>query len=279
MNPLAKAIAIAATVHLADVDKGGAPYILHPLRMMAQMDTDEARMTAILHDVVEDHEKDGWTFDRLSSEGIPDAVISALRCVTKVSADEDYTAFIKRAASNPIARKVKIADLEDNMNMLRISHLRDKDVVRLQKYHAHWQWIRGDGSVGNPPNVYRAYLLVAGEREELLKRFPPTYPRVIADHISAEALGMMQLVKEGPAIGKIVGQADHAGLQCLVVSVNGSELTGDGTPFHISWSAEPGVKTSQAGEIVRKNGFTRLDKPIPIDLSAGPTYSAPLKKR
>ena len=150
LNQLAKAIAIAATAHLADVDKGGAPYILHPLRMMAQMDTDEARMTAILHDVVEDHEKDGWTFDRLRSEGIPDAVISALRCVTKVSADEDYTAFIKRAASNPIARKVKIADLEDNMNMLRISHLRDKDVLRLQKYHTHWEWIRSDISFGNP---------------------------------------------------------------------------------------------------------------------------------
>ena len=142
MNPVAKAVAIASNAHLTHgPDKGGSPYILHPLRMMMRMTTDETRMVAVLHDVVEDHIDEGWTFERLAEEGIPVSVIDALRCVTKLTEDEDYTAFIHRAASNPIAKAVKLADLEDNMNVMRIAELTDKDVKRLRKYHAHWQWL------------------------------------------------------------------------------------------------------------------------------------------
>ena len=83
MNLLARAIAIAAEAHVAQIDKAGVPYVLHPLRMMAQMSSDEERMTAVLHDVVEDSP---WTFDQLIGEGIPEAVVSALRCVTNASA-------------------------------------------------------------------------------------------------------------------------------------------------------------------------------------------------
>ena len=107
--------------------------------MMLRMDSGEARMTAVLHDVVEDHEQDGWTFERLAKAGIPDSVIEALHCVTKLSDDENYAAFIERAATNPVAKAVKIADLEDNMNLLRLAELRDKDVERLHKYHASWK--------------------------------------------------------------------------------------------------------------------------------------------
>ncbi len=142
MNPLAKAITIASTAHLTHApDKGGSPYILHPIRMMMRMTTDEERMTAVLHDVVEDHASEGWTFERLAAEGIPESVIAALRCVTKLVDDEDYTEFIHRAASNTIAKAVKLADLEDNMNMLRIAELTDKDIQRLKKYHLHWRWL------------------------------------------------------------------------------------------------------------------------------------------
>ncbi len=140
VHPLALAVKIAANAHAThQPDKGGAPYILHPLRMTMRMDSDEARMTAVLHDVVEDHEQDGWTFERLAKAGIPDSVIEALRCVTRLSGDENYVAFIERAATNPIAKAVKIADLEDNMNVLRLAELRDKDVERLHKYHASWK--------------------------------------------------------------------------------------------------------------------------------------------
>jgi (p)ppGpp synthase/HD superfamily hydrolase len=136
---LGKAIAIAAIAHQHDVDKGGAPYILHPLRMMMRMNNDTARMVAVLHDVVEDHAAEGWTFERLAAEGIPPEVVEALRCVTKHPDDADYDAFIARAASHPIAKAVKLADLEDNMNLLRLDALSDKAVERLRKYHRHWQ--------------------------------------------------------------------------------------------------------------------------------------------
>jgi (p)ppGpp synthase/HD superfamily hydrolase len=105
------------------------------------MHSDEEKMTAVLHDVVEDHLHEGWTFDRLLAEGIPQVVIDALKCVTKTHEDEDYTDFIKRAATNPIAKKVKIADLEDNMNMLRFKDLSEKDIERLRKYHMHWNML------------------------------------------------------------------------------------------------------------------------------------------
>lgn len=102
---------------------------------------------------------------------------------------------------------------------------------------------------------------------------------VIADHISAQALTTMHLVKEGSATGEVIGHTDHEGLQILVVSVNGVELTGDGTPFHISWSAEQDAKTRESGAVVKRNGFTRFAQTIPLDLFSGPSYSAPLRTK
>lgn len=129
----------------------------------------------------------------------------------------------------------------------------------------------------NPKNVYRAYPLTVADREKLLSMFPPTHPRVIADHISAQALDRMDMVKEGPAEGEVVGIVDKDGVQSLVVSINGTVETASGTPFHISWSSDPGVKTGGTGQVVRKHGYVKLDKPIPLDLSAGPTICAPLR--
>ena len=129
----------------------------------------------------------------------------------------------------------------------------------------------------NPKHIYRAYPLTAADREKLLRMFPPTHPRVIADHISAQALDRMDMVKEGPAEGEVVGIVDKDGVQSLVVSINGTVETASGTPFHISWSSDPGVKTGGTGQVVRKHGYVKLDKPIPIDLSAGPSISAPLR--
>jgi hypothetical protein len=106
--------------------------------MMMRMDSDEARMAAVLHDVAEDHEHEGWTFERLATAGIPESVIDALRCVTKLADDEDYAAFIERAATHPLARAVKLVDLEDNMDLLRLGELRDEDLERLRKYHRSW---------------------------------------------------------------------------------------------------------------------------------------------
>lgn len=112
---LEKAIHIAVDAHKGAVDKGGRPYILHPLSVMQRLTTDTERIVAVLHDVVEDTD---WTLDRLRQEGFDEEVITALDGVTRRSG-ETYEDFIKRAASNPISRRVKIADLEDNLDPTR----------------------------------------------------------------------------------------------------------------------------------------------------------------
>ena len=80
MGNLERAIEIAASAHRGQTDKGGQPYILHPIRVMLRMNTAEERIAAVLHDVVEDSE---WTFDALTEEGFSPAVVEALRALTK----------------------------------------------------------------------------------------------------------------------------------------------------------------------------------------------------
>jgi (p)ppGpp synthase/HD superfamily hydrolase len=133
-----RAIEIAVEAHKGQADKAGAPYVLHPLRMMLQMQGEVEKLTAVLHDVAEDGP--GWTLERLKGEGFPAAVIEALECVTKREG-ESYEDFIGRAATNPIATRVKLADLEDNMNILRIAEPLEKDWARLKKYHRAWHYL------------------------------------------------------------------------------------------------------------------------------------------
>lgn len=138
MATLEHAVSIAANVHAGQTDKAGSPYLLHPLRLMMRMSSEPAMIVAVLHDVVEDcRPEDKWTFDRLRNEGFSGEVIEAIDGVTDRE-NESYEAFIERAAANPISREVKIADLEDNMNMLRLGEIRPKDLVRLEKYHRAW---------------------------------------------------------------------------------------------------------------------------------------------
>lgn len=129
---LERAIQIAATAHAGQIDKARQPYILHPLSVMFAVEGEEARIVAVLHDVCEDCV--GWNFDRLSAEGFSETVIEALTSVTKSEEDEDYQAFIARAAKNKIGRLVKIADLKDNLDIFRISHPTQADYSRLEKY-------------------------------------------------------------------------------------------------------------------------------------------------
>ena len=129
---LERAIEIALEAHKGVSDKGGNPYVLHPLRMMFAVSTDEEKIVAVLHDVVEDG--DEWDFERLEKEGFSIEILGALRSVTKITEDEDYDDFIERALRNPIGRQVKIADLKDNLDVTRIGELIEKDMKRLNKY-------------------------------------------------------------------------------------------------------------------------------------------------
>ncbi|MGY2438099.1 HD domain-containing protein [Pseudomonas sp. SDO52101_S400] len=127
---LERAIAIAATAHAGQVDKGGAPYILHPLKVMLRMSSLEERIVAVLHDVVEDC---GISLDDLRKEGFSEEVLSAIESVTKVPG-ESYEDFVERAAQNPIGRVVKLADLEENSDLSRIASPNWEDLERIEKY-------------------------------------------------------------------------------------------------------------------------------------------------
>src|SRR5919205_4530801 len=141
MATVEDAISIAAQAHRGQKDKAGAPYLLHPLRLMLRMDTEAAMMAAVLHDVVEDTE---WTLERLREAGFSEEVLDAVDCLTHREG-ESYQQFMERVRMNPIARQVKIADLEDNMNVRRITQLGPKDLERLEKYHRAWRVLTGEG--------------------------------------------------------------------------------------------------------------------------------------
>ena len=135
MSNLERAVAIAVEAHAGQKDRNGASYILHPLRVMARVQSDEEKIVAILHDVVEDTD---WTFDDLRQEGFSEELIAALDCVTKREG-EAYEDFVKRSASNVLAKRVKIADLEDNMDIRRHEVLEPKDLERFNKYLRAWR--------------------------------------------------------------------------------------------------------------------------------------------
>ena len=137
---LEDAILLAAQAHRGQRDKAGAPYILHPLRMMLRLRSPHAMMAAVLHDVVEDTP---WTLDQLRQAGYPPAVVAAVECLT-ARADESYEAFIERVQGNPIARQVKIADLEDNMDIRRLPVIGERDAARLSKYRRAWEWLTAE---------------------------------------------------------------------------------------------------------------------------------------
>jgi (p)ppGpp synthase/HD superfamily hydrolase len=139
MATLERAIAIAVQAHQGQVDKAGAPYILHPLRVMLRLESEQARIAAVLHDVVEDSP---WTIAQLAQEGFSPAVLGALQCLTKQDG-EDYEAFIARVRTDSLASEVKKADLLDNMDFLRLPELRPGDLERLAKYHRAWRALEG----------------------------------------------------------------------------------------------------------------------------------------
>ena len=143
---LEKAIKIAVEAHTGQVDKGGNPYILHPLRVMLSLDTEEERIVGVLHDVVEDCE--GWSWERLKEQGCSDKIIEALKSVSKTLEEEKqfkemddpdekmehYLQFIQRAKTNKIGRNVKAADIRDNLDISRIDDITDSDINRLNRY-------------------------------------------------------------------------------------------------------------------------------------------------
>ena len=132
-----KAEIIARKAHAGQVDKAGEEYFNHPKRVADNFYEDDKVIVALLHDVIEDTD---ITLDYLKKEGFSDAVLAALDAITKREG-ESYDQFIERVKDNPIALKVKMADLRDNMNVLRLPVLTDKDLQRIAKYHKAYKYL------------------------------------------------------------------------------------------------------------------------------------------
>ena len=140
MRLIETSLQIALRAYAGKTDKAGREYILHPLRVMAKMSTDLERSAALLHDVLEDSD---ITAEELLAEGIPAEVVEAVQCLTKREG-EDYLEFVARTKQNRLARRVKIADIEDNIDVLRLSTLGASDLERIQRYHAAWRLLQDE---------------------------------------------------------------------------------------------------------------------------------------
>lgn len=126
-----KAAELACLAHAHQVDKGGYPYILHPLHLAEQTDTEEECIVALLHDIVEDT----WvSFNFLKGMGFSEKILDALFALTKEK-DEPYSHYIARVKKNPLALKIKILDLQHNLDVARMRgcNLPNGQIQSLQK--------------------------------------------------------------------------------------------------------------------------------------------------
>ncbi len=135
-----KAKELATLHHEGQTDKVGKPYILHPLRLMEAVNSTNEKIVAVLHDIVEDTDV---SFDDLQTEGFNETVIEAIKCVTKIDG-ENYEDFIERISHNKLATTVKLADLEDNMDLSRLPKVTDSDLERVEKYKRAKKYLLGN---------------------------------------------------------------------------------------------------------------------------------------
>lgn len=125
------ALEVAMDAHSGQLDKGGNPYIQHPLAVASWMKTEREITVALLHDVVEDSD---YTFETLMHMGFPDDIIEALKCLTHAPG-EDYFDYIERVKQNELSIRVKLADLWHNSQLDRLHHEPTaKDLARIAKY-------------------------------------------------------------------------------------------------------------------------------------------------
>lgn len=139
MNYLSRAIQLASIAHEDQVDKAGKSYILHPLRVMFKMETETEMIVAVLHDIMEDCKE--ITAYSLEKEGFSKEVVDTLIVLNRRNYS-NYEKYIHEVAKHPIARAVKLADIEDNINILRLKTIEDKDIQRINKYHRAYSYLK-----------------------------------------------------------------------------------------------------------------------------------------
>ena len=125
-----KALRLCFDAHKDQVDKTGMPYVFHPFHLAEQMTDEISTVCALLHDVIEDTE---YTFSDLSEMGFPDEVIEVLRLLTH-EGDIPYMEYVEGISHNPIATRVKLADLRHNSDLTRIDEPDEWALKRNEKY-------------------------------------------------------------------------------------------------------------------------------------------------
>ncbi|MBR1555650.1 MAG: bifunctional (p)ppGpp synthetase/guanosine-3',5'-bis(diphosphate) 3'-pyrophosphohydrolase [Oscillospiraceae bacterium] len=126
-----KAMKLCFEAHKNQVDKSGIPYVFHPFHLAEQMQSEETVITALLHDVIEDTE---YTLEDLQNMNFPETVIHAVSLLTHPKTGFDYTEYILKIKSNPVAKAVKLADLHHNSDLSRLDKIDEKAIKRFEKY-------------------------------------------------------------------------------------------------------------------------------------------------
>lgn len=136
MSTIERAVSLACEGHSGQLDKAGQPYILHCLRVMQAQTTEIGMIVGVLHDYLEDVKEkvENENITKLWACGFDYPILSTLVTLKKQPA-VSYDVYIEAVAADPPAVPIKIADLKDNMNTLRLSTFTDRDAQRLIKYH------------------------------------------------------------------------------------------------------------------------------------------------
>jgi metal dependent phosphohydrolase len=138
INEYELAYNIASKAHKGQKDKGGEDYFKHPLTVSNKLSGEKDKIVALLHDVIEDTDV---TVNDLREAGFSDEVVLAVSVITKKDG-EDYEEYLNRVKQNPIALRVKIADMEHNSDISRIKNPTEKDLKRLEKYRIRLKELR-----------------------------------------------------------------------------------------------------------------------------------------
>ena len=127
-----QAMKLCFAAHKDQTDKSGLPYVFHPFHLAEQMPDEESTVVALLHDVVEDTP---YTLEDLAQMGFPQSVLEALRLMTH-DPSVPYLDYVAKLKSNPITRRVKLADLRHNSDLTRLDRVDEKARQRVEKYAA-----------------------------------------------------------------------------------------------------------------------------------------------
>ena len=117
------------------------------------------------------------------------------------------------------------------------------------------------------PGTVTGWKLGQSDRELLLREFPPKYENVVADHVTLRVGATPDTPLPARPVAEVVGRADDGmGVECLVVSLDGTTDRPDGSTFHITWSLGPTRKARESNDVLRDKGWDYVERPFAVDL-------------